>query len=74
MKENLKEEKCPYCKESKTVVAKQSGYADAMPLKSLSFKSEAIYHVICLNCGTIIRSFVNNPKNLLTKKEKLEKF
>ena len=42
--------KCPYCGKEEFVTGKQ--------------KSKAVYHEICVNCGTIVRSYVKNPENL----------
>lgn len=68
-----KKEICPYCGQEKFVIGKQTGYATLKPNKRVSLKEETIYHKICLNCGTVVRSFVNNPKNLLNYKEKNNK-
>lgn len=61
----MKEEKCPYCGGKEFVEGKQSGYATVYPSnKTFTFKTQVLYHKICLNCGTIIRSYVKNPKLL----------
>ncbi len=59
--------KCQFCGSEKTVIGKQSGYASVRPNKAFSLREQQIYHIICLNCGSIIRSYVENPKELLTK-------
>jgi ribosomal protein L32 len=57
---------CPYCGGEQFVCAKQSDYAKVTPAnKVLSLKSQILYHEICLNCGTVVRSYVPNPKNLV---------
>ena len=64
----MKEEKCPYCGSKEFIEAKQEGYAEVRPTnKTLTFKSQILYHIICLNCGTVIKSYVKNPKRLVTK-------
>lgn len=56
-----KEEKCPYCDAAQNVVGKQVGMRAN---KKITIKEQPIYHVICLNCGTIIRSYVKEPKEI----------
>ena len=53
--------KCPYC-------GKQ-GVAYAGITVSL-LKERAVYHEICVNCGTIARSYVKNPEKL-RKRERI---
>ena len=65
-----KNEKCPYCGSEKNVIGRQNGYACITANKALTFKEQKIFHIICLNCGTVIRSFVKKPEKLLTKKDK----
>ncbi len=69
MSEEIKYEKCPHCGSKENVIGKQDGYAAITPNKIFTMKQEAIYHVICLNCGTIIRSYVKEPRKLVIKKE-----
>ena len=60
--------KCPYCGGEEFVEGKQDGYADVVPAnKTFTLRSEKLYHVICLKCGTVVRSYVKNPKDLVTK-------
>lgn len=61
--------KCPYWGGEEFVEGVQSsGYAQISPAnKTFTLRSEKLYHVICLKCGTIVRSYVNNPENLVTK-------
>ena len=63
----IKEEKCPYCGSLEFVEAKQDSYACVSPMKTFTFKSQILYHTICLNCGSVVRSYVKNPKKLLLK-------
>lgn len=61
-------EKCPFCGSSEFVEGKQEGYASVGPSnKTLTFKSQVLYHVICLNCGAVVKSYVKNPKKIVTK-------
>lgn len=59
--------KCPYCGGEEFVEGTQKGYADIIPNKYFTLRSESLHHVICLKCGTIVRSYVKNPENLVTK-------
>ncbi len=61
-------EKCPYCGKEEFVEGKQEGYASIAPAnKILTLKSQALYHLICPNCGAIVKSYVKEPKKLITK-------
>lgn len=55
---------CPYCGCKKTAVGVQSGYASIRRDKTFTLKSQALYHEICLDCGTVLRSFVKRPQDL----------
>ncbi len=60
------EEKCPYCGGEKFVEGKQEGYASVGPAnKTFTFKSQTLYHKICLNCGAVVKSYVKNPKKIV---------
>lgn len=62
-------EKCPFCGNKEFVEGIQSGYATVGPAdKILTFKSQALFHVFCLNCGAVVKSYVKEPKKLDTKK------
>lgn len=61
-------EKCPYCGSKEFVEGKQDGYSVLTPAdKFMTLKSQVIYHVICLNCGAVVKSYVKQPKKLQTK-------
>lgn len=59
--------KCPYCGQEEFVTGKQGiAYAGI----TVSFlKEKAVYYEICVNCGTIARSYVKNPGNLRKSKK-----
>lgn len=67
---NLKEEKCNYCGGIEFVIGRHNGYGNVFPNKLISIKDQKLYHVICLNCGTVVRSFVKKPEKLVIKKKK----
>lgn len=60
--------KCPYCGNEETVIGKQTGYATVAANKAISIRSENLYHVICLKCGSVLKSYVKNPENLKINK------
>lgn len=64
-------DKCSHCGNIETVTAIQQGYAEVTPIgKVFTRKAQNLYHVICLNCGTVIRSFVEDPQKLVVKEKK----
>jgi len=66
----MKEEKCPYCGSTEFVEGRQTGYAAVEPAsKIFTFKSQALYHKICLNCGSVVKSYVKNPNVLKINKK-----
>ncbi len=57
--------KCPFCGKEKFVEGRQDGYATIGPNKMFTLKGQAVYFVICLECGTIVRSYVKKPQDLI---------
>jgi len=61
-----KQDICPHCGGMETVIGKTSGYGRIIPQHALTIlHAQNVYHIICLNCGTVIRSYVEHPKDLL---------
>jgi predicted nucleic-acid-binding Zn-ribbon protein len=57
---------CPYCGGTGFVIGKQEDYASVTPAdRALTLKSQKLYHIICLNCGSVVRSYVENPSKLI---------
>ena len=54
---------CPWCGGKDVVEGIQSTYAKVQPNKALTLKGENLIHVICKNCGTAVRSYVENPQS-----------
>lgn len=52
--------KCPYCGGTEFGEGYQSFQA-RMQSKNNVFKNSQIFHVICLDCGSIVRSYVEKP-------------
>ena len=55
---------CTWCGGKDVVEGIQSTYAKVQPNKALTLKGENLIHVICKNCGTVVRSYVENPQVL----------
>ena len=61
-----KEDVCPYCGGTATATGKTSGYGRIISKKALTMlNAQDMFHVICLDCGTVIRSYVEYPKQLI---------
>ena len=58
---------CPWCGGKDVVEGIQSTYAKVQPNKALTLKGENLIHVICKNCGTAVRSYVENPQGLAVR-------
>ena len=60
-----KQDICPHCDSTETVTGKQLGDGGISPADSLfGFRSVPLYHIVCRSCGTVIRSYVENPGTL----------
>ncbi len=58
--------KCPICGGEEFAFACQAGYGALTSDDSL-LKTAPLRHQICTQCGTVVRSFVDNPKKLLKR-------
>ena len=52
---------CPKCGANEIGKGKQNSYANMFPVGKMSLGSE-IEHLLCMNCGYIIESYVKNPR------------
>ncbi|MCR8633531.1 transcription initiation factor TFIIIB [Paenibacillus radicis (ex Xue et al. 2023)] len=52
---------CPKCGGKEIGKGKQAGYAAVTPLNSFFKTGSPIIHSICLSCGFIVESYVENP-------------
>ncbi|WP_024413432.1 hypothetical protein [Streptococcus suis] len=57
---------CSYCGASDIILCKQPhGYSSVTPAdKKMAFNGKTLYHDICKNCGTVVRSFIKEPEKL----------
>ena len=59
-----KQDICPHCGGTETVIGKHSGYGQIVPKKAwTTLNGQNLYHVICLSCGTVIRSYIEDPQS-----------
>lgn len=57
------QEKCPRCGCETSVIGVQSNQGEVYRKNLLG--GQTLYHVICLKCGSVIRSYVKKPEKLL---------
>ena len=61
--------KCPICGGEDFVFGYQSGYG-AVTGEASVLTGTALRHQICRACGTVVRSFVDDPDKLLKRKDR----
>ena len=63
-----KQDICPHCGGNDTMIGKQNGHGAIVPQKGWTvINAKALYHVICRNCGTVIRSYIEDPQDWAKK-------
>ena len=57
---------CSYCGGTDFIACKQTkGYASVIPAhQKTTFNGQTLYHDICKSCGTVVRSYIEQPKRL----------
>ena len=60
---------CPYCGGTEMIESLQSGYA-AITAKDNIFGGVSLYHSVCRNCGSVVRSYVKKPEKLLRLRDR----
>ena len=61
--------RCPYCGGSEMIEAFQSAYG-AVSAVSHKLGGATLYHSICRNCGSVVRSYVKDPEKLLRRRDR----
>ena len=61
--------RCPYCGGTEFTEAFQAAYG-AVTATSNKLGGRALYHSVCLNCGSVVRSFVKEPEKLLKRSDR----
>jgi len=60
-----KKEICPHCGGTETVIGKQDGEGRIFAKAAITIMfGTKVFHIVCRNCGTIIRSYVEDPSKL----------
>ena len=60
---------CPYCGSTEMIESLQGGYA-AVYAADHQIGGDTLYHTICRNCGSVLRSYVKEPEILLKRSER----
>lgn len=68
---DVKIERCQYCGGEEFIEGRVAAYGGAY-VSTGGFRNEALYAVICRNCGSVVRTFCKNPEKLCVKKERRE--
>ena len=61
-------ERCPFCGRSEFIEAAQHGVEAYVNGEALL--GQRLNHLICRNCGSVVRSYVAEPELLLKKKNR----
>ena len=61
-------ERCPFCGYSEFIEAKQ--VATEAYLSAETVFGQQLKHTVCRHCGSIVRSYVEDPEKLLKKKNR----
>ena len=70
MKE-VKIEKCPYCGGEEFIEGSVSSYGGVVVATSI-VRGEALFAIVCRNCGSVVRTYCKKPEKLYPKKERRE--
>ena len=62
-----KQDVCPHCGGRETLDAKQYGQGSIYPRKGIFSLGKPLYHIVCKDCGTIIRSYIEDPQSWAKK-------
>lgn len=62
-------QKCPYCGGIEVIESLQTGYARITATNNI-WGGVELYHSVCRNCGSVVRSYVKNPEKLLKRKDR----
>lgn len=59
---NIEIKECPYCGGTEFGEGRQRGHAKLVT-STFALTGEDVYHTVCINCGSIVRSFIKGPEN-----------
>ncbi len=63
---------CPFCGGHEIIETFQSAYGAVSAVQN-KFGGCALYHAICRNCGSVVRSYVKDTEKLLKKKDRRQR-
>lgn len=63
---------CPYCGGSEFIETYQDSYGAISAVQN-KLGGCALYHSVCRNCGSVVRSYVKDPEKLLKRKDRRQK-
>lgn len=60
----FKPDVCPQCGGTDLIKGKQTAHGSVVPYNSITFlKSRSLIHLICRRCGTVVRSYIEDPRD-----------
>lgn len=60
---------CPYCGGNEIIVTYQDGYGAIRSNQNILGGCD-LYHSVCRNYGSVLRSYVKDPEKLLKRKDR----
>ena len=66
---DVKIEKCQYCGGEEFIEGRVSSYGGAY-VSTGGFRGDALFAIVCRDCGSVVRIFCKKPENLYPKKER----
>ncbi len=62
-------QRCPFCGGTEMIEAYQTGYGSVTALSN-KLGGVSLYHTICRDCGSVVRSYVKDPEKLLKRRDR----
>ncbi|MCR5607549.1 MAG: hypothetical protein K6G26_00615 [Lachnospiraceae bacterium] len=63
-------QECPFCNGTEMVTGCQQGYASVTSTHSIWSVGKKLNHVFCRNCGSLVRSYVDDPEKFVPINER----
>lgn len=64
---------CPFCGGNEMIKCHETGYTVVTAVNNVwasMWGGPTLYHSICRNCGSVVRSYVKEPEKLLRRKDR----
>ena len=68
---DVKIDKCQYCGGEEFIEGWEGSYGGVY-VSTGGIRNQALYAIVCRNCGSVVRTFCKNPEKLYPKKERRE--